>query len=110
MTNSKYIRPARREWEKRSNNAIVDYIVVPKLPRNAKIEWQVWAHQGNSRFQCKFLIILNCVNYLKEKVLIFEFHSLLTFSLQMKKLVVVLINDTKRFSADVLITKIQFQL
>lgn len=54
MTNSKYIRPARREWEKRSNNAIVDYIVVPKLPRNAKIEWQVWAHQGNSRFQCKF--------------------------------------------------------
>lgn len=51
MTNSKYIRPARREWEKRSNNAIVDYIVVPKLPRNAKIEWQVWAHQGNSRFQ-----------------------------------------------------------
>ncbi|XP_065203187.1 uncharacterized protein LOC135833358 [Planococcus citri] len=51
VTEAEFIRPARKEWEKRSNNAIADYIVVPALPRNANIEWQVWAHRGNARFQ-----------------------------------------------------------
>ena len=32
--------------------------MVPALPKNAKIEWQVWAHRGNSRFQCKLRMVL----------------------------------------------------
>ncbi|KAE8738160.1 hypothetical protein FOCC_FOCC016358 [Frankliniella occidentalis] len=51
VTHPSYIPEARREWEKRTNNAIVDYVVVPKLPRGALLEWQVWAHIGNSRFE-----------------------------------------------------------
>lgn len=51
VTHPSYIPEARREWEKRTNNAIVDYVVVPELPRGALLEWQVWAHIGNSRFE-----------------------------------------------------------
>lgn len=51
VTHPSYIPEARREWEKRTNNAIVDYVVVPQLPRGALLEWQVWAHIGNSRFE-----------------------------------------------------------
>lgn len=53
VTHSDYIQSAKQEWERKSNNAIVDYMVVSRLPRDAKIEWHVWAHRGNSRFQCK---------------------------------------------------------
>jgi len=56
VTHPSYIPEARREWEKRTNNSIVDYAVVPRLPKDALLEWQVWAHIGNSRFECKFLV------------------------------------------------------
>lgn len=51
VTNASYISEARKEWERRTNNAIVEYVVVPELPRSALVEWQVWAHLGNSRFE-----------------------------------------------------------
>ncbi|XP_054259773.1 uncharacterized protein LOC128984473 isoform X2 [Macrosteles quadrilineatus] len=51
VTNAAYIAEARREWERRTNNAITDYVVVPALPRGALLEWQVWAHRSNARFE-----------------------------------------------------------
>lgn len=51
LTHTSYIPEARKEWEKRTNNAIVDYIVVPNLPRGAQVEWCVWAHRDNNRFE-----------------------------------------------------------
>ncbi|XP_066584188.1 uncharacterized protein [Prorops nasuta] len=51
LTHQSYICDARKEWEKRTNNAIVDYVVVPNLPRGAQVEWCVWAHRDNSRFE-----------------------------------------------------------
>lgn len=51
LTHPSYIQDARKEWEKRTNNAIVDYIVVPHLPRDAQVEWCVWAHRDNNRFE-----------------------------------------------------------
>lgn len=53
-----HIAAARREWESQSANAIMDYIVVSRLPRNALIELQVWAHDYNDKFECKFVFIL----------------------------------------------------
>ncbi|XP_063230260.1 uncharacterized protein LOC134535177 [Bacillus rossius redtenbacheri] len=44
------VAAARREWERQTNNAIVDYVVVSKLPRDALVEWHVWAHRHNSTF------------------------------------------------------------
>lgn len=57
VTHPNYISEARKELERRTNNAIVDYIVVPKLPRDAQVEWWVWAHRDNTRFECKISII-----------------------------------------------------
>lgn len=51
VTHPIYITEARRQWERRTANAIVDYIVVPSLPKNALVEWQVWAHTHNDRFE-----------------------------------------------------------
>lgn len=51
VTHAAYISEARKEWERRTNNAIVEYVVVPELPRSALVEWQVWAHRGNTRFE-----------------------------------------------------------
>ncbi|XP_014285680.1 uncharacterized protein [Halyomorpha halys] len=51
VTHADYISEARKEWERRTNNAIVEYVVVPELPRSALVEWQVWAHRGNTRFE-----------------------------------------------------------
>lgn len=31
----------------------MDYIVVPALPRKASVEWQVWIHTHNNKFECK---------------------------------------------------------
>lgn len=31
----------------------MDYIVVPTLPRKALVEWQVWIHTHNNKFECK---------------------------------------------------------
>jgi len=53
VTHTKYIHAARTEWEKRTNNAIIDYVVVSRLPRNAIVEWHLWAHRHNARFECK---------------------------------------------------------
>lgn len=53
ITNPNYISEARRQWERRTTNAIVDYIVVSALPRQALVEWQVWAHMHNDKFDCK---------------------------------------------------------
>ncbi|XP_058825900.1 uncharacterized protein LOC131685896 [Topomyia yanbarensis] len=50
VTNPGYITEARRQWERRTANAIIDYIVVPTLPRGALVEWQVWAHTHNDKF------------------------------------------------------------
>lgn len=52
MTDETYIEECRQELEKRTNNSIVDYIVVPRLPRDAKVEWQIWAHKHNTAFEC----------------------------------------------------------
>ncbi|XP_069686866.1 uncharacterized protein [Periplaneta americana] len=51
VTHPSYILEACREWEKRTNNAIVDYVVVPQLPRGALLEWHIWAHRHNNRFE-----------------------------------------------------------
>lgn len=53
VTHPSYIYEARRQWERRTANAIIDYIVVPALPRGALVEWQVWAHSHNDKFDCK---------------------------------------------------------
>jgi len=50
VTNASFISEARKEWERRTKNAIVEYVVVPQLPKSALVEWQVWAHRGNTRF------------------------------------------------------------
>ncbi|XP_058062679.1 uncharacterized protein LOC131212718 [Anopheles bellator] len=50
VTHPAYIYEARRQWERRTANAIIDYIVVPSLPRGALVEWQVWAHSHNDKF------------------------------------------------------------
>ena len=52
VTHPSYISEARRQWERRTANAIMDYIVVPALPKEALVEWQVWAHSHNDRFEC----------------------------------------------------------
>lgn len=54
VTQTGFIAEARRQWERRTANAIMDYIVVPALPRKALVEWQVWAHSHNDKFDCKF--------------------------------------------------------
>lgn len=53
MKNKNDIPIARKLWESQSTNAIIDYIVVKNLPRNALIEFQVWTHLGNDKFECK---------------------------------------------------------
>lgn len=53
VTHPSYISEARRQWERRTANAIVDYIVLPALPRGAAVEWQVWAHTHNDKFDCE---------------------------------------------------------
>lgn len=32
----------------------MDYIVVPALPRKALVEWQVWIHTHNNKFECEY--------------------------------------------------------
>nr|CAH7744208.1 unnamed protein product [Callosobruchus chinensis] len=50
ITNISFVKEARKLWEEKTNNAIVDYVVVTGLPRNALIEWHVWAHKYNNQF------------------------------------------------------------
>lgn len=71
VTHPSYITEARRQWERRTTNAIMDFIVLPALPRKALVEWQVWAHSHNDKFDCK-LKILNihfCFTKLFKKIL-----------------------------------------
>ncbi|CAH1124619.1 unnamed protein product [Ceutorhynchus assimilis] len=51
VTHSSYIEPARKHWEAKTNNALVEYVVVTGLPRGALIEWHVWAHKHNNQFE-----------------------------------------------------------
>lgn len=55
VTDLSYVEPARRMWEGKTNNAIVEYVVVDGLPRNALVEWHVWAHRHNNQFECMAL-------------------------------------------------------
>lgn len=59
VTHPNYIAEARRQLERRTTNAIMDYIVVPALPRKALVEWQVWVHSHNDKFDCKYLLLIN---------------------------------------------------
>lgn len=52
VTHPSFIAEARRQWERRTANAIMDFIVLPALPRKALVEWQVWAHSHNDKFDC----------------------------------------------------------
>ncbi|CAL8111401.1 unnamed protein product [Orchesella dallaii] len=51
VTDENYIEECRQELEKRTNNSIVEYLVVPRLPRDARVEWQIWAHKHNTAFE-----------------------------------------------------------
>ncbi|XP_066245228.1 uncharacterized protein [Euwallacea similis] len=51
VTHSSYIEVARKHWETKTNNAIVEYVVVTGLPQGALIEWHVWAHKYNNQFE-----------------------------------------------------------
>lgn len=51
LTHPNHISEARRQWERRSANAIMDYIVVSGLPKKALVEWQVWIHNYNNKFE-----------------------------------------------------------
>ncbi|XP_050307729.1 uncharacterized protein LOC126744389 isoform X1 [Anthonomus grandis grandis] len=51
VAHSSFIEPARKHWEAKTNNAIVEYVVVTGLPRGALIEWHVWAHKHNNQFE-----------------------------------------------------------
>jgi len=50
VTEQSFVENCKREWEKHTENSIVEYVVVPHLPRNARVEWQVWVHKYNSLF------------------------------------------------------------
>lgn len=56
VTKQTDIQVARRIWESQSTNAIIDYVVVKNLPRDALVELQVWTHLGNDKFECKLFI------------------------------------------------------
>ncbi|XP_018564791.1 diphthine--ammonia ligase [Anoplophora glabripennis] len=51
VTDISYVERCRKLWEERTNNAIVDYVVVTGLPRDALVEWHVWAHKYNNQFE-----------------------------------------------------------
>lgn len=53
VTNMRSVLHARKLWEERTNSAIVNYVVVSNLPKNAAVEWHVWAHKHNNQFECK---------------------------------------------------------
>lgn len=51
ITDLSYISQVRKMWEENTNNAIVNYVVVTGLPKNAQVEWHVWAHRFNNSFE-----------------------------------------------------------
>ncbi|CAK1582896.1 unnamed protein product [Parnassius mnemosyne] len=50
VTHVSAAREARRQLERRTAGAIVQCAVVQALPRGAAVEWHVWAHSDNNRF------------------------------------------------------------
>ncbi|KAI8432104.1 hypothetical protein MSG28_004609 [Choristoneura fumiferana] len=55
MTHGGIAGEARRQLERRTAGAIVQYAVVGALPRGAAVEWHAWAHTDNNRFDCSLL-------------------------------------------------------
>ncbi|XP_065347839.1 uncharacterized protein LOC135944668 [Cloeon dipterum] len=51
LTCKNAVQTVRRLWERHTTNAIVDFVIVPALPRGALLEWSVWAHAHNRRFE-----------------------------------------------------------
>jgi len=51
VTKRSHISAARTEWESKTANAIMDYVIVTRLPRDALIELQIWAHTYNDKFE-----------------------------------------------------------
>ncbi|XP_059481869.1 uncharacterized protein LOC132200428 [Neocloeon triangulifer] len=51
LTSRHAVQTVRQLWERRTTNAIVDFVIVPALPRGALLEWSVWAHAHNRRFE-----------------------------------------------------------
>lgn len=51
MTCGGAVGEARRQLERRTAGAIVQYAVVQALPRGAALEWHAWAHTDNNRFE-----------------------------------------------------------
>ncbi|GJQ85039.1 hypothetical protein Trydic_g4994, partial [Trypoxylus dichotomus] len=55
VSDKKYIETANKYWEECTNNSIMDYAVVSNLPKDALVEWHVWAHTHNNQFECKII-------------------------------------------------------
>ena len=53
VTHGSAVSEARRQLERRTAGAIVQYAVVQALPRAAQVEWHAWAHTDNNRFECE---------------------------------------------------------
>lgn len=51
VTHGGAVSEARRQLERRTAGAIVQYAVVEALPRGAAVEWHAWAHTDNNRFE-----------------------------------------------------------
>ncbi|CAH0625375.1 unnamed protein product [Chrysodeixis includens] len=51
VTAGSAVGEARRQLERRTAGAIVQYAVVQALPRHASVEWHAWAHSDNNRFE-----------------------------------------------------------
>lgn len=51
LSDARYVDVARKMWEEKTNNSLMDYVVVSGLPRGALVEWHVWAHRHNHQFE-----------------------------------------------------------
>ncbi|KAF4530126.1 hypothetical protein B566_EDAN001383 [Ephemera danica] len=51
LTSPSAVQTVRQLWETRTTNAIVDFVIVPALPRGSQVEWSVWAHSKNRQFE-----------------------------------------------------------
>ena len=66
LTDIENVETARIIWEETTNNSIMDYVVVTKLPKNALIEWHVWGHIHNNQFECECLLNSNGIEFNKK--------------------------------------------
>nr|XP_022904819.1 diphthine--ammonia ligase [Onthophagus taurus]XP_022904820.1 diphthine--ammonia ligase [Onthophagus taurus] len=51
ISDLKHVETVRKLWEEFTNNAIMNYVVVETLPKNALVEWHVWGHLHNNQFE-----------------------------------------------------------